>query len=163
MPRITPNLWCNGNAQEAVDFYLSVFPNSRITATAHYPEGAPGPAGEIMTIAFELDGEPFVAINAGPEFSFSEAVSFEIRCADQDEVDRYWDALTAGGGEEGPCGWCKDRFGLSWQVVPEGMDELFADADPSRAARAFQAMTSMKKLDVATLRAAADGQPAATA
>ena len=113
----------------------------------------------VMTVEFELDGQRFVAINGGPQFHFDEAVSFEISCSDQDEVDRYWDALTDGG-EAGPCGWCKDRFGLSWQVVPEGMDELFADPDSSRVDRAMQAMLQMSKLDIAELRAAADGVPA---
>jgi predicted 3-demethylubiquinone-9 3-methyltransferase (glyoxalase superfamily) len=112
-----------------------------------------------MTVEFELDGQRFVAINGGPQFQFDEAVSFEISCADQDEVDRYWELLSDGG-EEGPCGWCKDRYGLSWQVVPEGMDELFADPDKSRVDRAMQAMLGMSKLDIAELRAAADGVPA---
>jgi len=112
-----------------------------------------------MTVEFELDGERFVGINGGPEFTFDEAVSFEISCADQEEIDYYWERLSEGG-QEGPCGWLKDRFGLSWQVVPEGMDALFSDEDPERAGRAMQAMLSMSKLDVAALRSAADGVPA---
>ena len=122
----------------------------------HYPEGGPGPAGTVMTVQFELDGQRFVGINGGPQFTFDEAVSFQINCEDQDEVDYYWERLPAGG-EEGPCGWLKDRYGLSWQVVPSGMDELFADPDPERAQRAMQAMLGMGKLDVAALRDAADG------
>ena len=125
----------------------------------HYPDNAPREAGMVMTVEFELDGQRFVAINGGPQFQFDEAVSFEISCADQDEVDRYWELLSDGG-EEGPCGWCKDRYGLSWQVVPEGMDELFADPDKSRVDRAMQAMLGMSKLNIAELRAAADGVPA---
>lgn len=154
---ITPNLWFDGQAEEAAQFYTSVFDNSRIVSVSRYPENSPGPAGTVMTVEFELDGQRFVGINGGPQFTFDEAVSFEIRCRDQAEVDRYWEALTAGGGEEGPCGWLKDRFGLSWQVVPEGMEELFTDPDPKRAERAMQAMLKMRKLDLAELRRAADG------
>ena len=158
---ITPNLWFDMNAEEAAEFYCSVFENSRITNVTHYPEGSPGPAGEVMTVEFELDGNRFVGINGGPQFKFSEAISFEIDCETQDEVDHYWDRLTADGGQEIECGWLRDRFGLSWQVVPAGMSELFSDSDKSRAERAMQAMLGMKKLDIAALRAAADGQSAA--
>jgi predicted 3-demethylubiquinone-9 3-methyltransferase (glyoxalase superfamily) len=154
---ITPNLWFDTQAEEAATFYCSIFPGSRITSVQRYPEGAPGPTGSVMTVAFELDGQPFVGINGGPQFPFTEAVSFQITCADQDEVDRYWDALLADGGEESMCGWLKDRFGLSWQVVPAGMEEVFADPDPARAQRAMQAMLGMRKLDLAALQAAADG------
>ena len=157
--RITPNLWFDTQAEEAAAFYVSVFDDARIVNVARYPEGAPREAGMVMTVEFELDGQRFVGINGGPEFTFSEAVSFQINCETQEVVDRYWEALTDGG-EEGPCGWLKDRFGVSWQVVPAGMDELFADADPGRAQRAMQAMLGMKKLDVAALRSAADGVPA---
>jgi len=157
--RIRPNLWFDGEAEEAAAFYVSVFENSRIVNVTHYPENSPGEAGTVMTVEFELDGTRFVAINGGPQFSFDEAVSFEIPCGGQDEVDYYWEKLTEGG-EEGPCGWCKDRYGLSWQVVPEGMDELFADPDTSRVDRAMQAMLQMQKLDIAELRSAADGVPA---
>lgn len=160
MPTITPNLWFDFQAEEAAGFYVSLFPNSRITHVARYPEGAPGPAGEVMTVDFELDGQPFVAINGGPQFPFTEAVSMMITCTSQDELDRYWDALTADGGQESQCGWCKDRFGLSWQVVPEGMEEVFSDPDPTRAQRGMQAMLGMKKLDIEVLRRAADGAPA---
>jgi predicted 3-demethylubiquinone-9 3-methyltransferase (glyoxalase superfamily) len=156
--KITPNLWFDGNAEEAADFYVSVFPNSRIVSSARYPEGT-GPAGKVMTVEWELDGQRFLGINGGPQFTFSEAVSFAVSCETQDDVDYYWDKLSDGG-EEGPCGWLKDRFGLSWQVVPTGMDELFSDSDKGRAERAFQAMQKMKKLDIAELRNAADGVPA---
>jgi predicted 3-demethylubiquinone-9 3-methyltransferase (glyoxalase superfamily) len=158
--RITPNLWFDTEAEEAADFYVSVFKNSRVVGVTHYTEGAPRPAGMVMTVAFELDGQRFVGINGGPEFKFDEAVSLEITCKDQAEVDYYWERLSEGG-EEGPCGWLKDRYGLSWQVVPEGMEELFADEDPARAQRAMQAMLQMRKLDIAALRSAADGVPAA--
>jgi predicted 3-demethylubiquinone-9 3-methyltransferase (glyoxalase superfamily) len=159
--QITPNLWFDRQAEQAAEFYVSIFPNSRILGTTRYPEGAPGPAGEVMTVDFELDGQRFTGINGGPHFTFDEAVSFLVPCADQAEVDRYWDALLEGGGTTSQCGWLKDRFGLSWQVVPDGMDELLADADPERAQRAMQAMLGMVKLDVAALQAAADGVPAA--
>ena len=159
--RITPNLWFDGQAEEAAAFYTSVFKSSRVLSTARYPENSPGEAGTVMTVEWELDGQRFVGINGGPEFQFNEAISLQITCADQDEVDFYWERLTADGGEEGPCGWLKDRFGVSWQVVPEGMDEVFASPDPQRAERAMQAMLQMRKLDVAALRAAADGVSAA--
>ena len=155
---ITPNLWFDGNAEQAAEFYVSVFPNSAISGIARYPEGSPGVTGTVMTIDWELDGNRFTGINGGPEFPFSEAVSFLITCKDQGEVDYYWEKLTAGGDPSAQqCGWLKDRFGLSWQVVPEGMEELFSDPDTSRANRAMQAMFGMKKLDIAALRAAADG------
>jgi predicted 3-demethylubiquinone-9 3-methyltransferase (glyoxalase superfamily) len=154
--RITPNLWFDTEAEEAADFYVSVFKNSRIVNVARYPEGGPREAGMVMTVEFELDGQRLVGINGGPEFTFDEAVSLQINCEDQEEVDYYWERLTDGG-EEGPCGWLKDRYGLSWQVVPAGMDELFSDPDPERARRAMEAMLKMRKLDVAELQAAADG------
>ena len=157
--KITPNLWFDTQAEEAAGFYTSVFKNSRIVSVARYPEGGPGPAGTVMTVEWELDGQRFVGINGGPQFTFDEAVSFQIDCADQEEVDHYWAALSDGG-EEGPCGWLKDRFGLSWQVVPTGMDELFSDPDPTKAQRAMQAMLQMSKLDIAALRSAAEGVPA---
>lgn len=154
-PMITPNLWFDDQAEEAASFYISVFKNSRIVNVLHYTAAGPGEPGSVMTVEFELDGHRFVGINGGPQFSFDEAVSFQIDCADQGEVDYFWDRLSEGG-EEGPCGWLKDRFGLSWQVVPAGMDELFADPDPKRAERAMQAMFGMRKLDLAALRSAAD-------
>jgi predicted 3-demethylubiquinone-9 3-methyltransferase (glyoxalase superfamily) len=157
--RVTPNLWFDTQAEEAAEFYCSIFPNSRILSVARYPQDAPGPAGEVMTVEYELDGQRYVHINGGPQFTFSEAVSFQINCADQAEVDHYWDKLLEGG-EESQCGWLKDRYGFSWQVVPAGMDELFSDPDPGRAQRAFQAMLGMKKLDAAAIRRAADSVPA---
>jgi predicted 3-demethylubiquinone-9 3-methyltransferase (glyoxalase superfamily) len=156
LQRIVPNLWFDTEAEEAAGFYISVFDNSRIVNTIHYTEAGPRPAGTVMTVEFELDGQRFVAINGGPEFTFDEAVSFQITCETQEELDRYWEQLTEGG-EEGPCGWLKDRFGLSWQVVPTGMDEIFADPDPKRAERAMRAMLQMRKVDIAALRRAADG------
>ena len=159
MPAIVPNLWFDTQAEEAANFYISVFPNSRIANVINYTEAGPRPAGTVMVVEFVLDGQRFVGINGGPQFTFDEAVSFQIDCADQEEVDYYWDKLSEGG-SEGPCGWLKDRFGLSWQVVPTGMDELFADPDPERARRAMEAMLKMGKLDVAALQRAADGAPA---
>ena len=154
--KIIPSLWFDTEAEEAADFYLSVFEDSRIVHVAHYTEAGPRPAGTVMTVEFELNGQRFVGINGGPEFKFSEAVSFQITCEDQEEIDYYWDRLSDGG-EEGPCGWLKDRYGLSWQVTPNGMDELFTDPDPERAQRAMQAMLKMRKLDLEELRRAADG------
>src|SRR3712207_5335888 len=149
LTRIVPNLWFDTQAEEAAHFYTSVFPNSRITGVSHYPEGGPRPAGTVLTVDFELDGQRFTALNGGPEFTFDEAVSFAVTCEDQAEVDSYWEKLLAGGGQESQCGWLRDRFGLSWQVVPAGMDELFTDSDPERASRAMQAMLGMVKLDLA--------------
>ncbi|MEU1332838.1 VOC family protein [Streptomyces sp. NPDC005865] len=157
MPRITPNLWFDLQSEEAAQFYVSVFPNSEIKNVSYYGEGAPRPAGTVLTVDFELDGQPYTAINGGPEFTFTEAVSFQIDCADQAEVDHYWTKLSEGG-EEGPCGWLKDKYGLSWQVVPAVLGELITDPDPERSQRAMQAMLGMKKLDVAALQAAADGK-----
>ncbi len=157
--KIIPSLWFDTEAEEAAGFYTSVFKNSRIVNVAHYTEAGPRPAGTVMTVEFELDGQRFVGINGGPEFPFTEAVSFQITCATQDEVDYYWERLSEGG-QEGPCGWLKDRYGLSWQVVPSGMEELFTDPDPQRAERAMRAMLGMGKLDIAALRNAADGVPA---
>ena len=154
--KITPNLWFDGQAEQAASFYTDVFEDSRVISTTLYPENSPGEAGTVMTVLFELNGQRFVGINGGPQFKFDEAVSFEIRCEDQAEVDYFWEKLTEGG-EESQCGWLKDRFGLSWQVVPAGMEEVFADPDPERAQRAMQAMLTMKKLDIAELRRAADG------
>ena len=158
--KIIPNLWFDTEAEGAAEFYTSVFKNSRVVNVAHYTEAGPRETGMVMTVEFELDGQRFVGINGGPEFSFSEAVSFQVTCEDQDEVDYYWERLSEGG-QEGPCGWLKDRYGLSWQVVPKGMDELFSDPDPERARRAMEAMLKMGKLDIAALRSAADGVPVA--
>ena len=154
--KIIPNLWFDTEAEEAAGFYVSVFKSSRIVYVTHYPEAGPRPAGMVMTVEFELDGQRFVGINGGPDFKFDEAVSFQINCENQEEIDYYWERLSEGG-QEGPCGWLKDRYGLSWQVVPTGVDELFADPDPTRAERAMKAMLGMGKLDIAALRNAADG------
>jgi len=150
-------LWFDNDAEEAATFYTSVFANSRIVNTSHYGDAGPKPAGTVLTVEFELDGTPFTALNGGPEFTFSEAISFQISCKDQDEVDYYAEHITANGGAEGPCGWVKDRFGVSWQIVPVALVELLGDPDPERANRAMAAMMKMQRLDVAALRAAADG------
>jgi predicted 3-demethylubiquinone-9 3-methyltransferase (glyoxalase superfamily) len=157
--KIVPNLWFDTEAEQAAEFYTSIFKNSRILDVSHFPEGAPRDAGMVMTVEFELDGQRFVGINGGPEFKFDEAVSFQISCETQDEVDYYWDALTEEG-EESMCGWLKDRYGLSWQVTPAGIEELFGDSDPERAKRAMEAMLKMRKLDIDALRRAAEGAPA---
>jgi predicted 3-demethylubiquinone-9 3-methyltransferase (glyoxalase superfamily) len=154
--KIVPNLWFDTEAEEAANFYISVFDNSRIVNVARYTEAGPREAGTVMSVDFELDGQRFVGINGGPQFTFDEAVSFQITCETQDEVDYYWDRLTDGGSES-QCGWLKDRYGLSWQVVPTGMEEVFSDPDPERARRAMEAMLGMSKLDIAALRRAADG------
>lgn len=155
--KIVPNLWFDGDAEDAAHYYIDVFGSGRVIAVARYPEGAPGPTGSVMTVEFEAAGMRFVGINGGPQFPFTEAVSFQINCADQAEVDRFWNRLVGDGGAESQCGWLKDRYGLSWQVVPAGMAQLFEDPDPARAQRAMQAMLTMTKLDVDALRAAADG------
>jgi predicted 3-demethylubiquinone-9 3-methyltransferase (glyoxalase superfamily) len=157
MPSITPYLWFDTQGLEAAEFYVSLFPNSEITAVTHYGEGGPRPAGSVMTVEFLLDGRPYTALNGGPDYTLDEAFSLQVVCADQAELDRYWDALTAGSGEEGPCGWCKDPFGVSWQVVPDGLGELLGDPDPGRASRAVQSMLTMSKLDLSAMRTAADG------
>ena len=155
MTRITPCLWFDTEGEEAATFYVSLFKNSRITEVSRYGEAGPRPAGSVMVVSFELDGQPFTALNGGPEFTFSEAISFQIDCQSQEEVDHYWDGLTAGG-EEGPCGWLKDRYGVSWQVVPSALIALLQDPDPGRSQRAMAAMMTMKKIDIAALHAAAD-------
>ena len=155
MPKITPCLWFDTQGEEAAEFYTSIFPNSRIVDVARYGEAGPRDAGTVMVVKFELDGQEFVALNGGPEFTFDEAISFQIDCADQEEVDRYSEALTDGG-EQGPCGWVKDRFGLSWQVVPARLIELLGDPDEAKAQRAMAAMLEMRKIDIAAVEAAAD-------
>jgi predicted 3-demethylubiquinone-9 3-methyltransferase (glyoxalase superfamily) len=155
MPVITPSLWFDGDLEEAAQFYTSVFPNSAIEGFTRYTEAGPGTPGEVVSGTFVLDGHRFVGINGGPQFPFTEAVSFEVRCADQNEVDYYWNTLVDGG-EESHCGWLKDRFGLSWQIVPERLFELFDDPDPARATAATKAMLGMRKLVIAELEAAAD-------
>ena len=155
MPKITPCLWFDTQGEEAAEFYTSIFPNSRIVDVARYGEAGPREAGTVMVVKFELDGQEFVALNGGPDFTFDEAISFQIDCADQDEVDRYSEALTDGGAQ-GPCGWVKDRFGLSWQVVPARLIELLGDPDEAKAQRAMAAMLEMRKIDIAAVEAAAD-------
>jgi predicted 3-demethylubiquinone-9 3-methyltransferase (glyoxalase superfamily) len=155
MPSITPSLWFNNNLEEAAQFYTSVFPNSSIEKFEHYTEAGPGTPGDIVWGTFVLDGQRFIGINGGPEFPFSEAVSFEIRCKDQSEVDYYWERLVDGG-EESQCGWLKDRFGLSWQIIPDRLMELIGDPDPGRSQRAMESMLKMQKIDVAELERAAD-------
>jgi predicted 3-demethylubiquinone-9 3-methyltransferase (glyoxalase superfamily) len=156
--KIVPNLWFDGQAEEAANFYVDIFEDAKILNVAKYPEGSPGEAGTVMTVEFELNGVRFVGIHGGPQLKFDEAVSFQIDCEDQAEVDYFWDRLTDGG-EESQCGWLRDRFGLSWQVVPRGMEVVFNDPDPEKAQRAMAAMMKMRKIDVAALRAAAEGEP----
>jgi predicted 3-demethylubiquinone-9 3-methyltransferase (glyoxalase superfamily) len=155
MPKITSCLWFDTQGEDAANFYVSVFPNSRIVNVSRYGEAGPRPAGSVMVVDFELDGRPFMALNGGPEFTFDEAVSFVIDCADQDEVDYYWTKLGEGG-EEGPCGWLKDRFGLSWQVTPTALGELSSDPNPAKSQAVIKAMLGMRKLVVAELQAAYD-------
>ena len=152
---ITTCLWFDTEGEEAAEFYCSVIPDSQVTDVTRYGESFPDRAGTAMTVSFELDGRPYVALNGGPQFKFNESVSFQIACEDQAEVDRYWNALTADGGQEGECGWLKDRFGLSWQVVPRELPTLLADPDPDRAHRATKAMLSMRKIDIEAIRQAA--------
>jgi predicted 3-demethylubiquinone-9 3-methyltransferase (glyoxalase superfamily) len=156
---IVPNLWFDTQAEDAASFYCSIFPNSRILGVTHYTDAGPREAGLVMTVQWELNGNRFMAINGGPEFTFDEAVSFMVTCDDQDELDHLWSRLSEGG-QPGPCGWLKDKFGLSWQLVPAGMEEVLNDPDPERGKRAMQAMLQMSKIDIAALRAAADGVPA---
>ncbi len=159
MPRlhtIRPCLWFDTQAEDAATFYTSLFEDSRIVEVAHYGSAGPRPEGMVMTVAFELAGQPFLALNGGPQFTFDEAVSFEVECESQAEVDRLWAALSEGG-SEGPCGWVKDRFGLSWQVVPARFNDLLRSAEPEAAQRAITAMLSMGKLDIAALERAAAG------
>lgn len=160
--RIRPCLWFADEAEEAARFYTGIFPSSRIVAITHYSAAGfeihQRPAGSVMTVTFELDGHPFLALNGGPAFTFTEAVSFEVLCASQDEIDHYWDNLSDGGDPQAQqCGWLKDRYGLSWQVVPTGMEEMLADAASPQAQRAMNAMLQMKKLDMAALQRAYDG------
>jgi predicted 3-demethylubiquinone-9 3-methyltransferase (glyoxalase superfamily) len=154
--KIKTVLWYDNQAEQAANLYTSLFPDSSITNVTKYENA--GPSGDVTIVEFELAGREFVAMNAGPEFKFTEAISIMVDCEDQAEVDRYWSALTADGGEESMCGWLKDRWGLSWQIVPKVMNQLLGDPDPGRAGRAMQAMLSMQKLDIAVLQAAADGR-----
>jgi predicted 3-demethylubiquinone-9 3-methyltransferase (glyoxalase superfamily) len=154
MQKITPFLWFDDNAEEAINFYVSVFPNSAVGEMSRYGEGAPLPAGTVMSGAFTLDGVEFMALNGGPAFKFTEAVSFFVKCQTQTEVDYYWEKLLEGGGEEQPCGWLKDRFGVSWQVIPDALGQYLSDPDPALAQKALQAMLQMKKIDIVTLERA---------
>ena len=156
MPRITPFLWFDNQAEEAAKFYVSIFKNSKIVNVARYGDAGPGPKGSAMTVAFQLDGQDFTALNGGPVFKFNESISFVVPCKTQQEVDDYWTKLTADGGEESQCGWVKDKYGLSWQIIPTVLNDLLSDPDPKRANRAMKAMLGMKKLDIAALRKAAD-------
>ena len=157
LQKITPFLWFDSNAEEAANFYCSIFKNSKILRVARYPEGSPGRAGSVMVVDFQIEGQRFSALNGGPIFSFTEATSFVISCEAQEEVDYYWSKLLAGGGKESQCGWLKDKFGLSWQVVPTALVQLLTDKDKNKAQRAMQAMLKMQKLDIATLQRAAQG------
>jgi len=155
MQKITPWLWFDTEAEDAAALYTSVFPNSKVVDVTRYGEAGPRQAGMVMTVEFELDGQMFVALNGSPEFTFSEAVSFQVSCETQEEVDWYWRKLTEDGGEEGQCGWLKDRFGLSWQIVPDVLPKLLEDPDPERSQRVMSAMLEMKKLDIDELEQAA--------
>jgi predicted 3-demethylubiquinone-9 3-methyltransferase (glyoxalase superfamily) len=157
MNKISPFLWFDTQAEEAAKFYVSIFENARLGKITRYGEGGPGPAGTVMTAEFELEGQSFIALNGGPQFQFSEAVSFSVDCGSQEEVDRYWDQLTADGGQPGPCGWLKDKFGLSWQINPRILGQLLADPDRAKAKRVMDAMLQMKKIDIPALQRAAEG------
>jgi predicted 3-demethylubiquinone-9 3-methyltransferase (glyoxalase superfamily) len=159
MSKLTACLWFDTEGEEAARFYTSVFPNSRIIGISHYGEAGPREAGSVMTVDFELDGQPFLALNGGPEYTFSEAISYQVSCETQDEVDRYWTTLSEGG-EEGPCGWLKDRFGLSWQIVPTALPRLLQDPDREKAQRVMAAMLQMRKIEIDELERAAAGVPA---
>ena len=155
--KITTFLWFDNNAEEAASFYVSVFKNSRILKTAPYPEGAPGPKGSVMIVDFELDGQQFTALNGGPHFKFTEAISLLVHCDTQEEIDHYWEKLTADGGQESQCGWLKDKYGLSWQIAPDQLLKVWSEAEPAKAQRVTQAMMGMKKLIIKDLEAAAAG------
>jgi predicted 3-demethylubiquinone-9 3-methyltransferase (glyoxalase superfamily) len=153
MQKIVPFLWFNNQADEAVDFYVSVFKNSKKGTVTRYGEGAPLPAGTVMTVSFNLDGQEFAALNGGPLFAFSPAISFYVKCADQEEIDELWNRLSEGG-EEQQCGWLKDKYGVTWQIVPPVLIELLQDKDAKKAKRVLNAMLQMKKIDIATLKRA---------
>lgn len=157
MQKITPFLWFEDQAEEAANFYTAIFKNSKIESVTRYGEAGPGPEGGAMTVSFELEGLQFTALNGGPEFNFTEAVSFLVDCKSQDEVDYLWEKLTEGG-EEGPCGWLKDKFGLSWQIIPTALTEMLNDPDPEKARRVTEAMLQMKKIDIPTLEQAYAGE-----
>ncbi|GGO66701.1 VOC family protein [Nonomuraea cavernae] len=148
MQKITTYLWFDDQAEEAAELYTSVFKNSRIVQVQRYGQGGPGPEGSAMIVTFELEGQRFIALNGGPQYTFTEAVSLLVDCASQEEVDELWDRLTEGGGEEGQCGWLKDKFGLSWQIIPRRLQEALSDPDPAKAQRAVHAMLGMRKIDI---------------
>jgi predicted 3-demethylubiquinone-9 3-methyltransferase (glyoxalase superfamily) len=154
----TTCLWFDGQAEEAAHYYVSVFKNSSIGRIGRYTEAGPGPAGSVIAVDFTANGHKFVALNGGPQFKFNEAISFQIYCESQEEIDHYWTKLTENGGEPGPCGWLKDKYGVSWQVIPDGLIDMIGDPDPEKAARTTRAMLSMGKLDIAALRQAYDGE-----
>lgn len=154
MQKTTPCLWFDAQAEEAATFYTSIFTNSHILHVARYGKAGPGPEGSVMTVSFELDGQQFVALNGGPEFRFNEAISFQVNCQTQEEVDEFWARLSEGG-EQGPCGWLKDRYGVSWQIIPTRLTELLNDPDPEKSQRAMRAMLDMSKIDIETLEQAA--------
>ncbi|MBK8025270.1 MAG: VOC family protein [Chloroflexi bacterium] len=157
MQKITPYLWFDNQAEEAIRFYTSLFPNSRIVSISRLPGEAPGVDGAVLTATFELNGREFMALNGGPQFKFNESISLFVDCDSQEEVDRLWNALTADGGEESQCGWLKDKYGLSWQIIPEALMRLMSDPNATKAGAVMQAMLQMQKIDVATLQAAYDG------
>ncbi len=157
MQKITPFLWFDNNAEEAMNFYVSIFKDSKVSSVTRYGEAGPGPAGTVMVGTFQLNGQDFIALNGGPQFKFTEAISLSIDCETQEEVDHYWERLTAGG-EESMCGWLKDKFGLSWQVNPRALGEMLGDKDPEKAKRVMNGMLQMKKIDIQTLQRAYDGQ-----
>jgi predicted 3-demethylubiquinone-9 3-methyltransferase (glyoxalase superfamily) len=157
MQKIHPFLWFDNQAEEAMNFYVSIFRNSRIGKVVRYGDAGPGPKGSVMTATFELEGQQFTALNGGPHFKFNEAISFVVDCKSQEEVDELWEKLTAGGGQPGQCGWLKDKFGLSWQIVPSTLVELLSDPDPQKSKRVMEAMLKMTKIDIATLKQAYQG------
>jgi predicted 3-demethylubiquinone-9 3-methyltransferase (glyoxalase superfamily) len=158
MQSITPFLWFNGTAEEAMNLYVSIFKNSKVLDVTRYGDAGPGPSGTVMTARFQLDGQDFMALNGGPEFPFTEAVSFYVNCETQAEVDELWDKLCADGGQESQCGWLKDKFGLSWQIIPSALGRMLGDPDPEKAGRALQAMLRMQKIDIKALEQAYAGQ-----
>jgi len=161
MQKITPFLWFDDRAEEAMNFYVSIFRNSKVLSVTRFGDAGPGPKGAVMTASFELDGQPFTALNGGPQFPFTPAVSFVVNCETQQEVDQYWEKLTAGGGSPEPCGWLKDKYGLSWQIVPTALPQMLKDTDVQRSKRVMQALMQMKKIDVARLKQAYAGEPVA--
>lgn len=158
MQKIVPSLWFNNNAEEAIDFYTSIFPESKILKKSYYGEGAPLPKGTLLAGTFQLAGQEFFVLNGGPQFAFTEAISFTVNCKTQEEVNFYWSRLTADGGKEVQCGWLKDKYGLSWQIVPTILGELMSDKDPAKVGRTMAAMMKMVKLDIAGLKKAYDGE-----